>query len=77
MSLLGFRGTLRDFEAEQSIKGNFYGKTGTLTGVRAVSGILETPNRFRYVSIISNGATQPNRKIAELLDIVNRGDKCI
>ncbi len=76
MAILGVRGTLIDFDAQSSIKGNFFGKTGTLTGVRAVSGILNTKNNVRYISIISNNASDPNKTIGELLNIIYRYDQC-
>ena len=40
----------RDF-----LEGRFWGKTGTLRGVKTLSGILETADGPRYVSMISNG----------------------
>ena len=42
MAIAGQRGTLRNYFRGTSLQGRFWGKTGTLTGVRSISGILET-----------------------------------
>ena len=76
MAIMSARGTLVDFITDSNVDGNFYGKTGTLRGVRSLSGFLSTPIGERYISIISNNALDPNPKIAELLNIVDEHDKC-
>ena len=43
------------------------GTTGTITGVRAISGVLVTNDGPRYVSAISNGASYPNETIGLVL----------
>jgi D-alanyl-D-alanine carboxypeptidase/D-alanyl-D-alanine-endopeptidase (penicillin-binding protein 4) len=63
----GKRGTLRNLYKGTSLEGRFRGKTGTLTGVRSISGILETSYGPRYVSLISNGAGSPNTTIGQVL----------
>jgi len=67
MSVAGKRGTLRNLYKGTSLEGRFRGKTGTLTGVRSISGILETSYGPRYVSLISNGAGSPNTTIGQVL----------
>jgi D-alanyl-D-alanine carboxypeptidase/D-alanyl-D-alanine-endopeptidase (penicillin-binding protein 4) len=50
------------------------GKTGTISGVRSISGVLQTADGPRYVSAISNGAGDPNGTIgAVLLQVQNTG----
>ncbi|WP_051834419.1 D-alanyl-D-alanine carboxypeptidase/D-alanyl-D-alanine-endopeptidase [Synechococcus sp. KORDI-52] len=67
MAIAGQRGTLRNFLRGTSVQGRFWGKTGTLTGVRSISGILATPHGPRYVSMISNGAYAPKRVMGQIL----------
>jgi D-alanyl-D-alanine carboxypeptidase/D-alanyl-D-alanine-endopeptidase (penicillin-binding protein 4) len=67
MAVAGQRGTLRNLYNGSSLQGQFYGKTGTLTGVRSISGVLLTAEGPRYVSAISNGAGNPNTVIGQVL----------
>jgi D-alanyl-D-alanine carboxypeptidase/D-alanyl-D-alanine-endopeptidase (penicillin-binding protein 4) len=67
MAIAGRRGTLRNLYVNTSLAGQFRGKTGTLTGVRAITGILNTADGPRYVSAISNGAGSPNTTIGSIL----------
>ena len=67
MAVAGQRGTLRNLYVGSPLQGKFYGKTGTITGVRAISGVLVTNDGPRYVSAISNGASSPNRTIGLVL----------
>ena len=67
MSVAGQRGTLRNLYIGTGLEGRLRGKTGTLTGVRAISGVLETGDGPRYVSLISNGASSPNTTIGQVL----------
>ena len=67
MAVAGRRGTLRNLYIGTPIEGRFYAKTGTLTGVRAISGLLDTSDGVRYVSAISNGAGSPNGTIGAVL----------
>ncbi|MCT0202302.1 D-alanyl-D-alanine carboxypeptidase/D-alanyl-D-alanine-endopeptidase [Synechococcus sp. CS-603] len=67
MSVAGKRGTLRNLYKGTSLDGRFYGKTGTLRGVRSISGVLNTTEGPRYVSLISNGAGSPNTTIGQVL----------
>ena len=67
MAIAGQRGTLRNLFRGTDLEGEFRGKTGTITGVRAISGILNTADGPRYISMISNGASVPNTTIGGLL----------
>jgi len=76
MAIAGQRGTLRNYFRGTPLEGRFQGKTGTLTGVRSVSGFLDTLNGVRFVSLISNGATSPNSTIGRVLQSVHRFSPC-
>jgi D-alanyl-D-alanine carboxypeptidase/D-alanyl-D-alanine-endopeptidase (penicillin-binding protein 4) len=76
MSVAGRRGTLRNLFRGTPLEGNLFGKTGTLTGVRAISGVLQTADGPRFVSAISNGAGTPNQTIGAVLRQVQNVDLC-
>ena len=76
MAIAGRRGTLRNYFRGTSLAGRFHGKTGTLTGVRSISGILETRAGLRFVSMISNGAPNPNSTIGQVLRSVQQFSPC-
>lgn len=76
MAIAGERGTLRNFFGDTPLRGQFRGKTGTLTGVRAISGVLETGSGVRYLSMVSNGAANPNLTIQRLLLAVQENRNC-
>jgi D-alanyl-D-alanine carboxypeptidase/D-alanyl-D-alanine-endopeptidase (penicillin-binding protein 4) len=67
MAIAGRRGTLRNLYNGTSLDGRVYAKTGTLTGVRSISGLLVTEAGPRYFSAISNGASAPNATIGRIL----------
>jgi D-alanyl-D-alanine carboxypeptidase/D-alanyl-D-alanine-endopeptidase (penicillin-binding protein 4) len=67
MAIAGQRGTLRNLYRGTNLEGRFRGKTGTISGVRSISGILETPEGPRFVSMVSNGASSPNTTIGAIL----------
>ncbi len=76
MSVAGQRGTLRNLYRDTSLQGRLRAKTGTLTGVRSISGVLETSDGPRYVSLISNGAGSPNTTIGQVLRQVQNVSLC-
>jgi D-alanyl-D-alanine carboxypeptidase/D-alanyl-D-alanine-endopeptidase (penicillin-binding protein 4) len=76
MAVAGQRGTLRNLYRGTPLQGQFYGKTGTLTGVRSISGVLLTSDGPRYVSAISNGAYQPNTTIGQVLRQAQQTQLC-
>jgi D-alanyl-D-alanine carboxypeptidase/D-alanyl-D-alanine-endopeptidase (penicillin-binding protein 4) len=67
MAVTGERGTLRNLYKGTSLQGQFFGKTGTISGVRSISGVLQTAAGPRYISTISNGAGSPNSTIGAVL----------
>ena len=67
MAIAGQRGTLRNRFRTPTLYGRFWGKTGTLSGVKSTSGVLETQNGPRYVSMISNGGLAPNAVMGDVL----------
>ena len=76
MAIAGQRGTLRNLYKGTPLEGQFHGKTGTITGVRAISGVLDTADGPRFVSAISNGAGSPNTTIAQVLMAVMKVELC-
>ena len=76
MAITGQRGTLRKLFKGTDLDGRFYGKTGTISGVRSISGILESRAGMRYVSMISNGASDPNSTIGRILRQVQNASLC-
>ena len=76
MAIAGRRGTLRRYWRGSSLQGRFWGKTGTLRGVRAVSGILETDTGPRYVSMLANGAADPYSVMGQVLQDTRRLSRC-
>lgn len=67
MAIAGRRGTLRNLYNGTTLDGRVYAKTGTLTGVRSISGLLVTEAGPRYFSAISNGGSTPNATIGRIL----------
>jgi D-alanyl-D-alanine carboxypeptidase/D-alanyl-D-alanine-endopeptidase (penicillin-binding protein 4) len=67
MAVAGQRGTLRNLYVGTPLQGQFFGKTGTISGVRSISGVLLTSAGPRYVSAISNGGSSPNDTIGRVL----------
>jgi D-alanyl-D-alanine carboxypeptidase/D-alanyl-D-alanine-endopeptidase (penicillin-binding protein 4) len=76
MAVAGERGTLRRLYGGTPLQGRFFGKTGTISGVRSISGVLQTADGPRYVSAISNGAGDPNGTIGAVLLQVQNSDLC-
>ena len=76
MAIAGQRGTLRNQFRTPSLSGRFWGKTGTLSGVKSTSGVLETQNGPRYVSMISNGGLAPNAVMGDVLLASQRVSQC-
>jgi D-alanyl-D-alanine carboxypeptidase/D-alanyl-D-alanine-endopeptidase (penicillin-binding protein 4) len=76
LSVAGRRGTLRNLFKGTSLDGNLFAKTGTLTGVRAISGMVQTSDGPRFVSAISNGAEAPNQTIGAIIRQVQNVSLC-
>ena len=76
MAVAGQRGTLRNLYKGSSLQGKLFAKTGTLTGVRSISGVLQTSEGPRYVSALSNGAWAPNTTIGQVMRQVQNVSLC-
>ena len=76
MAIAGQRGTLRNLYRGSVLDGRFRGKTGTISGVRSISGYLQTVDGPRYVSMISNGSVRPNTVMGQILRSVQRFSPC-
>jgi D-alanyl-D-alanine carboxypeptidase/D-alanyl-D-alanine-endopeptidase (penicillin-binding protein 4) len=76
MAVAGQRGTLRNLYKGSSLDGRLFAKTGTLTGVRSISGVLRTSDGPRYVSAIANGAWAPNTTIGKVMRQVQNVSLC-
>ena len=76
MAIAGQRGTLRKRFGSTTLYGRFWGKTGTLSGVRSISGVLETKHGPRYVSMISNGGSAPFAVMGDVLLASQRISRC-
>jgi D-alanyl-D-alanine carboxypeptidase/D-alanyl-D-alanine-endopeptidase (penicillin-binding protein 4) len=76
LAIAGRRGTLRNLYKGTSLDGQLFAKTGTLTGVRSISGVLQTVDGPRYVSALSAGAGAPNTTIGAMLRQVQNVGLC-
>ena len=76
MAVAGERGTLRYYFPGSRLKGRFAGKTGTIRGVKAVSGRLITPQGPLYVSMIANGSYSPVAKMRRMLESSDKYSAC-
>jgi D-alanyl-D-alanine carboxypeptidase/D-alanyl-D-alanine-endopeptidase (penicillin-binding protein 4) len=77
----GISGTLRNRMKQTSVQGLVHAKTGTLTGVRALSGYLDHQEYGTLVfSILANSANQSGaalvRAIDEIVITINRNYSC-
>ena len=76
LSILGVRGTLTNFPSPVYLKANFYGKSGTLTGIRSLSGYLKTSKGLRIISILSENSEEPDRIISSILSTLSLSYSC-
>lgn len=51
----GEEGTINRYFSEPKYRGNVFGKTGYISGVRAFSGVCKTQNGSYFFSVLSNG----------------------
>ncbi len=77
LAISGIRGTLRGYNFDRELIGNFYGKTGSLSDVRSMSGFLRNNNSTYYISIISNGASNADLLMQEILNEIYSLKKCL
>ncbi len=69
MAVAGVSGTLKNRFRDTSVRGNFWGKTGTLTGVGSLSGYLFTPNDFTLlIGIVINNSDLTSKQIRQEID---------
>lgn len=69
LSISGVSGTLSRRFRDTAAQGILQGKTGTMTGISALSGYLDTPNYQPLVfSIILNQATEPSVSLRQAID---------
>jgi len=67
----GISGTLRNRMRQTAATGTVYAKTGTLTGVRALSGYLEHPNQGPMLfSIIVNNQRVSGQALVKAIDTI-------
>ncbi len=76
MAIAGRRGTMRSFYLSTPLEGRFRGKTGTLEGIRAVSGILNSNTGKIFVSVISYDNERTYAKTADILINIQRYSSC-
>jgi D-alanyl-D-alanine carboxypeptidase/D-alanyl-D-alanine-endopeptidase (penicillin-binding protein 4) len=76
MAVAGQRGTLTQHFKGTSLDGRFSGKTGTVSGVKSLSGRLLTADGPLYVSMISNGSSSPLTVFRKVLLASQRLSSC-
>ena len=80
LALAGVNGTLKRRFLNTPLQSKVRGKTGTLTGVGALSGYLEGDDSTLVFSILVNNSELKNQEIRQAIDeivaIVNRFGKC-
>ena len=69
-------GTLETSFGSPALGGKFVGKTGTIRGVKALSGRLRTLHGYRYFSLLANGAATPKEQMARVLEAVVKHSSC-
>ena len=77
LSIIGVRGTLTNRLQNSELQGKFFGKTGTLSNVFALSGYLYKDNKPLIVSIIQNSEKIDRKKTFKLLKDIYKLDECI
>ena len=77
LSIIGVRGTLAKRFKNSKLEGKFFGKTGTLSNVFALSGYLYKDNRPLILSIIQNSENIDKEKTFNLLKNIYELEKCI
>ena len=77
LSIIGVRGTLARRFKNSTLQGKFFGKTGTLSNVFALSGYLYKGNKPIIISIIQNSENIDREKTFNLLKNIYDLEKCI
>lgn len=76
MAVANRTGTLERFSSSPSLTGKFVGKTGTIRGVKALSGRMETPYGHRFFSLLANGSAEPRSRMVGILEAVLKHSSC-
>ena len=76
LSITGVRGTLAKRFVNSELSGKFFGKTGTLSNVFALSGFLYKNEKPMIVSIIQNSKNIDKEKAFKLLRDVYHLKSC-
>ncbi len=82
LAVAGQSGTLRNRFLGTPIAGHFYGKTGTLQGISALSGFLEIPSAPPFLlSILVNHSTQSSatlrQAIEQIMGAIAQSNSCV
>ena len=77
LSVIGVRGTLANRFQNSELTGKFFGKTGTLSNVFALSGYLYKNNKPLVISIIQNSEKIDIDKTFKLIKDIYHLDPCI
>ena len=76
MAVANRTGTLERFSSSPSLTGKFVGKTGTIRGVKALSGRMRTPHGYRFFSVLANGSTESRSRMVGILEAVLKHSFC-
>ena len=76
LSVLGVRGTLANRLKDSNLSGKFFGKTGTLSNVFALSGYLYKDKEPIIISIIQNSEYIDKNKTFNLVSEIYKLEKC-
>lgn len=76
MAVANRTGTLERFSSSPSLTGKFVGKTGTIRGVKALSGRMGTPYGYRFFSVLANGSAEPRSRMVGILEAVLKHSSC-
>ena len=77
LSIIGVRGTLAKRFTNSELQGKFFGKTGTLSNVFALSGYLYKDEKPIVISIIQNSENIDRDKTFTLLKNIYKLEECI
>tara|TARA_Y100001968_G_scaffold333683_1_gene398345 strand:+ start:29485 stop:30726 length:1242 start_codon:yes stop_codon:yes gene_type:complete len=69
------RGTLYEFNYNNNFK--FYGKTGTLSGVKSLSGYLQSKKQKLNISILSENSPKSMDKLVEIMSFISSSNVCL
>ena len=77
LSVMGVRGTLAKTYKDSELSGKFFGKTGTLSNVFALSGYLYKDKKPIIISIIQNSEVIDKNNTYKLLSEIYNLKSCI